>query len=389
MVSGLMHVCMNKIQNIGKNAWGGDSSDPVSLKALRDTLLNCSNINTTKIDFYGWLQFMDAVLRSLVMKAAMVELKITLAKELDLHTLTYDDFLALCAKLTGSFVMPSIDRLEAEGIKITEGHTESGHAVLLMHDLMMMREMCHAIKHGHPERVKRILKYWVPMFYGGGSYNYSNELMELLHNVEHDWPRESANVVFDSMIVNTTGEEVSCTEGDLRVEQLNDAIKEQAHGVNATPEYLEKITPAIGVIQHLTKHIYEDLGVEELNQHHAKVRQHKDIHILLDHLVEGKIFQFCEDKVSDHALVDLYRNGLQRLAGEDGGHARHLARHLATLRTRHGAVDLAMSATVRELHEAQDSIPAQFTIQEVEDTEFRGYENEVEAEEEELHDEVE
>ena len=81
--------------------------------------------------------------------------------------------------------------------------------------------------------------------------------------------------------MNTTGEEAGCTEGDIRVEQLNDAIKEQAHGVNATPEYLEKITPAIGVIQHLTKHIYEDLGVEELNQHHAKVRQHKDIHILL------------------------------------------------------------------------------------------------------------
>jgi hypothetical protein len=45
------------------------------------------------------------------------------------------------------------------------------------------------------------------MYYGGGSYNSSNELMELLHNVEHDWPKESADVVFDGMLVNTTGEE--------------------------------------------------------------------------------------------------------------------------------------------------------------------------------------
>ena len=44
------------------------------------------------------------------------------------------------------------------------------------------------------------------MFYGGGSYNYSNELMELLHNVEHDWPPESVNVIFDGMLVNMTGE---------------------------------------------------------------------------------------------------------------------------------------------------------------------------------------
>ena len=53
MVSGLMHICMNKIQNIGKNAWGGDSDNPVGLKTLRDALLNRSGINTQNIDFYG------------------------------------------------------------------------------------------------------------------------------------------------------------------------------------------------------------------------------------------------------------------------------------------------------------------------------------------------
>jgi hypothetical protein len=34
MVIGLMHICMNQIQNIGKNARGGDSDDPVGLKTL-------------------------------------------------------------------------------------------------------------------------------------------------------------------------------------------------------------------------------------------------------------------------------------------------------------------------------------------------------------------
>ena len=177
MVSGLMHVCMNKIQNIGKNAWGGDSSDSVGLKALRDTLPNRSDINPKKIDFYGWLRFMDAVLHSLVMKAAMTELKIASAKELDSHSLAYNDFVTLCSKIVDTFVLPSIDRLEAEGIKTLEGHTESGHAVLLMHDLMTMREMRHAIKHGHPERVKRCSSTGHLCSTSCGSYNYSNELM--------------------------------------------------------------------------------------------------------------------------------------------------------------------------------------------------------------------
>ena len=53
----------------------------------------------------------------------MTELKITLAKELDSHSLAHGDFSTLCSKIVDTFVLPSIDRLEAEGIKTLEGHT--------------------------------------------------------------------------------------------------------------------------------------------------------------------------------------------------------------------------------------------------------------------------
>jgi hypothetical protein len=140
MVSGLMHVCMNKMQNIGKNAWG-DSGDTIGFKTFYDILPNRSGINTTKINFYGWLRFMDAVLCSLIMKAAMTDLRITATMALDTHTLTSDNLVALCGRLVDSFLLPPIDRLEAEGKKPVEGHTESGHAVLLIHDLMTVRKM--------------------------------------------------------------------------------------------------------------------------------------------------------------------------------------------------------------------------------------------------------
>jgi hypothetical protein len=58
---------------------------------------------------------------------------------------------------------------------------------------------------------------------------------------------------------------------------MNDSIKEKAHGVNASPEYLEKITPALRVLHHLTEHIYTDLGIEEINSLHAKIKQHVDM----------------------------------------------------------------------------------------------------------------
>ena len=95
--------------------------------------------------------------------------------------------------------------------------------------------------------------------------------MELLHNVKHDWPCQAAQTIFNGILVNWTGKPGGWTETDIHVEQLNDMIKENTHGANATPAYLEKIMPAIDHMQHLTEHMHNDLGVKELNQHHVKV----------------------------------------------------------------------------------------------------------------------
>ena len=85
-------------------------------------------------------------------------------------------------------------------------------------------------------------------------------------------------------------------------------------------------------------------------------------------------------------MVDLYRNGLQQLAGEDGGHAKHLMQHLATLCTRHGAADLepltsSAAEMARELNEAQDNVHVEFTIQESDEIESQSEDEEGEEEE--------
>ncbi|KAF8964882.1 hypothetical protein BDZ97DRAFT_1806411 [Flammula alnicola] len=335
MTNGLMHSCLNYIDNIGRNAWGGTSADAVSLITLRDKLPNRSGLNLKKIDYYAWLRFFDVILRGLVIKAAMTILGLTCASDWVTYSAeSLDKFSILCSSISDKFLIPSMNRLEADGIKTIAGNTNSGHAVLLMHDLMLLREMRHAIKHGHPTRIHRIVRFWTPMFYAGGSFNYANEFMELLHNMEHDWPSDSAQVAFNGMLVNSTGKPGNFKEADIRCEHLNDDIKAHAHGVNATPESLEKSTPALGHIGKLTDQLYHDLGIEDQNQHHAKVSQHKDAEILVNHFVKNGIFDFSKDKKSEHAVIDLYRYGQQRLSGLDGGHAKHLSRHKLRLRTR-------------------------------------------------------
>lgn len=164
VLSGIMHFVMNQVQNIGKNAWGGASQDSISLSKLLEKLPSHANINLKKIDFYAWLRFLDVILRGLVLRAAMVLLKVSSPEKLYDTVMPVMTFKTLCGQIVRQFLMPSIDRLEAIGVKKIGGNAESGNAVLLMHDLMIVQEIRHAIKHGHPERMQRILKHWTPMF---------------------------------------------------------------------------------------------------------------------------------------------------------------------------------------------------------------------------------
>ncbi|KAJ7315567.1 hypothetical protein DFH08DRAFT_942843 [Mycena albidolilacea] len=282
VLSGLMHFVMNQIQNIGKNAWGGADRDAVSLETCVKKLPNRESINVCKIDFYAWLRFLDVVLRALVLQAAIVILRLPSPEALDTCNLDDKAFCKLCTHIATQFVMPSLDRLEAEGLKRLSGSTQNANAVLLMHDLMTVLEMRQSIKFGHPERMQRMLKFWTPMFYAGGRYNYANEGMELLHNLVHDWLSEVSNILCAGMFINTQG---------------------KPNGVNAALGALEKIVPAIGHIQELREQVFEDLGIDDHDHYHSKVAQHKDVRLLLRHFLSAKVFNFSADASGKHKVA--------------------------------------------------------------------------------------
>ncbi len=342
LLGGLMHYCLNMIQNFGRVHWGQTgATDALSLQTLRAQLPNRTNINTRKYDFYAWLRFLNVVLRSLLVSAALAELDCGANHVSEkVQDWSFEQFEELCRRVVDKDLLPSEDRLEADGVKKVHGPSQSLHGVLLVHDLMTLHEMRDAIKHGHPQRILRILKFWAPMFYAGGGYNYSHETMELLHNLIHDWPSDSAEVLLASMLVNTTGKPDGFKEGDLDVEHLNNAIKARAHGANATPKLLEKVTPAIGEVQYLVRQLFDDLEVEEIYQRHSHVKQTEDVKRLVAYMQEKQIFRWENDTALSFRVPDLLREGLERLAGPNGGHMKHLIRHKLRLRTRHVSSDI-------------------------------------------------
>lgn len=337
MLGGLMHYCLNMVQNFGRVYWGTtDATDPLSFQTLRDELPNRAGINTRKYDFYAWLRFLNVILRSLAVSAALAHLNCKLE---DLEDISRhwepSRFQELCETIVDNYLLPGIGGLEADGVKSVPGNTVSGHAVLLLHDLMTLHEMRDAIKKGHPQRILRVLKFWAPMYYAGGGYNYSHESMETLHNFIHDWPSDTAEVLLATMLVNTTGRPDNFKEGDLDVEHLNNAIKARAHGPNATPKLLEKITPAIGELRQLVRQLFDDLNVEDIYERHSHVKQDEDVAKLVAHMQKAQVFKWGKDRQSAHIVPDLLRGGLHQLAGTNGGHMKHLMRHKLRLRTRH------------------------------------------------------
>ncbi|KAF8231197.1 hypothetical protein L208DRAFT_1378252 [Tricholoma matsutake] len=177
------------------------------------------------------------------------------------------------------------------------------------------------MKHGHPECLQCV------------GYNYSNECMELLHNLIHDWPKDTAPILHAGMLVNNTGKPGKFKETDIRVEQLNKKVKSHTSGANARPGVLKKITPALGHVHELIEQLSEELGVEADNQHHAEVRQHKDVQLLLNVLCAAKIFDFSADR-------------------KHGNDSLHPLTQPQDVRDE------------RELNKAQDTDPVEFTIDE-------------------------
>ncbi|KAL4244047.1 hypothetical protein ABKN59_010551 [Abortiporus biennis] len=108
------------------------------------------------------------------------------------------------------------------------------------------------------------------------------------------------------MLVNTNRKKDRFKEGDINVEHLNNDIKAHAHGSNASPQLLEKITPAIGQAKELISAYFKELMVKDINQHHSHVIQDSDIGIIVKYLTSAEVFQFTKDTPSEHIVTDLF-----------------------------------------------------------------------------------
>lgn len=81
------------------------------------------------------------------------------------------------------------------------------NAILFMRDALISREFTDAIKCGDSGRVILVLKVWALSFRGNGRTKYAYEMLHLIHNLSHVWPKlvVYVNLLFFTCCSNAHG----------------------------------------------------------------------------------------------------------------------------------------------------------------------------------------
>jgi hypothetical protein len=116
-----------------------------------------------------------------------------------------------------------------------EGSTPPGdeifeNACLFLRDALLSRELCDAIKSCDSGRVFLVLKVFAFSYRGSGRTKYAHEMLHLIHNLTHVWPKPLCKIVLNNWILIPSGNPNSGVEVDLMQEHMNFWIKVCSNG---------------------------------------------------------------------------------------------------------------------------------------------------------------
>lgn len=96
----------------------------------------------------------------------------------------------------------------ADSEELASGDMAFENMTLMLRDLLVLREFTDAIKGGYSGRIIRVLKVLALMYRGLGRTKYAHELLHLLHNLTHVWPKPLRCVWFELMYADSTDSEL-------------------------------------------------------------------------------------------------------------------------------------------------------------------------------------
>ncbi|VDB97816.1 unnamed protein product [Peniophora sp. CBMAI 1063] len=272
---------------------GRDLTNPASLTA-HNAVLTRKPIVSTSLPTFRTCR--DLILVSLTARLLHCLLLVSGKDSLDDYatSATWDSFQADAASVVDRFANPRVvHNLRRERTRNGEEHGDMvfENAVLFNRDALLLREFVDAIKAGDSGRVILVLKVWAFTYRAQGRVKYALEVLYLIHNLTHVWPQGLRDIVLKNWLVNTTGHPSGFLEVDLLQEHMNFWIKTyfQAHGTNASWEWLKTIAPCVRVLRQLSTDINSALGSKQ-GTRHAEPDLSEDIQELMDSLQHHGVY---------------------------------------------------------------------------------------------------
>ncbi|KAK1220264.1 hypothetical protein PQX77_017000 [Marasmius sp. AFHP31] len=313
--------------------------------AFHNTILHRLPITTTSLPPFRICR--DLVFVSLYGRLFHLLLKVSAAKSLEAYakTATWDQIMKDSKRIYNTYVNIQTvhdlrqSREEQKGSPVTKGDMVYENAILFLRDALLSREFSDAVKVGDSGRVVLVLKRWAFSYRGNGRTKYAYEMLHLLHNITHVWPKplrqvfmiqsltklysfflSSSDVVLNNWLLNLQGKEDSFVEVDLVQEHLNFWIKRvyKAHGSNSTWEWLSMICPCISTLRKLANNMANTVGEASQGTRHAAADLSNDIDTIMGSLEHHQVYQIIQGRVLDNddpPVKDVISEGITQLSG--------------------------------------------------------------------------
>lgn len=192
-IPGLFHAKMADIHGFFVTHWGRASPSSPSSLAWHNNVLNRNPISLSSLPPFRACR--DLVFVSLYARVLHCLLKVSgeilltdYAKKVDDFQILKQHAAEIMSRFASSRVVGRMRRARAEG-RPEEGDVHFENGALFIRDALVSREFTNAVKCGDSGRVVLVLKTLALAYRGNGRTKYGYEMLHLIHNLKHVWPK--------------------------------------------------------------------------------------------------------------------------------------------------------------------------------------------------------
>ncbi|KDQ12642.1 hypothetical protein BOTBODRAFT_93829, partial [Botryobasidium botryosum FD-172 SS1] len=214
---------------------------------------------------------------------------------------------------------------DGDGANEFTGDRVLANSILFMRDAIWFNEVCYAVAHGDIGRVLEVLKVWIFTFSGSGHHKYATYLLEMYCNFRFDFPKPLVQAILSNYLVNPSGIDGHFSEADFMQEQHNGVLEDHAQKKGSEfhePHYRKVLSPSVRKFLEFNAEQEEALGLSKRSKTHGVPNLRDEYRALLQMYWEKDLHKFCVGRTMDHAPVDAFAAGVQKM--HDGALGRFL-----------------------------------------------------------------